>query len=131
MIEGIQGFRVLYGVDNTSDAGTPVNNSLTVAWADPMNRVSPTNRGDGIPDGAYLKPTELVCNTVTDCNLANVVAVQIHVLARSLEPSPGYVDTKTYRLGDKIMGPFNDGFKRHVFSTTVRLANPAGRRDTP
>jgi type IV pilus assembly protein PilW len=29
------------------------------------------------------------------------------------------------------MGPFNDSFKRHVFSTTVRLVNPAGRRETP
>jgi type IV pilus assembly protein PilW len=63
--------------------------------------------------------------------LTNVVTVRIHVLARSLEPTQGYSDTKTYTLGTGTMGPFGDGFKRHVFTTTVRLINPAGRRETP
>ena len=26
---------------------------------------------------------------------------------------------------------FNDKFKRHIYSTEVRLANPAGRREIP
>lgn len=136
LIEGIQGFRVEYGVDSRSDTNAPVNYTTAVAWQDPLNKVSPTNRGDGIPE-TYVAPASLTCASVSagttpdTCNAANVVAVRIHVLARALEPTPGYTDTKTYRLGDKAMGPFNDGFKRHVFSTTVRLANPAGRRDTP
>jgi type IV pilus assembly protein PilW len=29
------------------------------------------------------------------------------------------------------MGPFNDGFKRHVYVSTLRLPNVAGRRQTP
>lgn len=136
LIEGIQGFRVEYGVDSRSDTNAPVNYTTGVAWQDPLNKVSPTNRGDGIPE-SYVAPASLACASVSagttpdTCNAANVVAVRIHVLARALEPTPGYTDTKTYRLGDKVMGPFNDRFKRHVFSTTVRLVNPAGRRDTP
>jgi type IV pilus assembly protein PilW len=63
--------------------------------------------------------------------LINVTAVKIYVLIRSREPTPGYTDTKTYTLGSTTMGPFNDGFKRHVYVTTVRLPNISGRRQTP
>lgn len=130
LIEGIQGFRVEYGIDDISDANKPVKNSATIAWADPFNLISPTNRGDGVPD-RWVDAAGVTCASADVCDAANVVAVRIHVLARSLEPTPGYTDSKTYQLGGTSMGPFNDGFKRHVFSTTVRLVNPAGRRDTP
>jgi hypothetical protein len=134
LIEGIEGFRVQFGVDTKSDADKDVNYTLPVVWADPMKKVSPTNRGDGIPE-SYFTGAGVTCTGpgINQCRAANVVAVRIHVLARSLERTPGYVDSKTYRLGDQypVLGPFNDNFKRHVFSTTVRLVNPAGRRDTP
>jgi len=132
LIEGIQGFRVEYGVDGFSATGDPVNYSTSVVWADPDNKSSPKNRGDGIPDDNYVGAANVTCNSLADCAAANVVSARIHVLARSLEPTPGYTDSKTYWLGDDVqMGPFNDNFKRHVFSTTVRLVNPAGRRETP
>lgn len=132
LIEGIQAFRVQYGADAKSDTNADVNYAQPIVWADPMNKVSPTNRGDGIPEG-YYTGAAVTCTGpgINQCRAANVVAVRIHVLARSLERTPGYVDSKTYRLGDQVLGPFNDNFKRHVFSTTVRLVNPAGRRDTP
>ena len=62
----------------------------------------------------------------------NVTSVRIYVLARSRERSPNYTDSKTYTLGSAgNVGPFNDNFKRHVFTTTVRLTNISGRRITP
>ena len=62
----------------------------------------------------------------------NATAIRIYVLARSREPTPGYTDTKTYSVGRADNAPaFNDGFKRHVYSTTVRLPNVAGRRGRP
>jgi Tfp pilus assembly protein PilW len=131
LIEGIEGFRVMYGIDSLSKGGTPENYLAPVAWVNPYNKVTPTNRGDGVPEGAYVNAASVTCNGATNCNAANVVAVRIYVLARSLETTPGYTDTKTYQLGDISMGPFNDGFKRHVYSTTARLVNPASRRDTP
>ncbi|MDZ7595933.1 MAG: PilW family protein [Thiobacillus sp.] len=83
--------------------------------------------GDGSPD-SYLSsaPTTLL-------QLANIVAVKVHVLARNLEATPGYVDSKSYQLGaTSYTVPTADvGFKRHVFSTTVRLVNPSGRREMP
>ncbi len=144
LIEGVEGFRVEFGIDNISDAGTnittgtdaggvvaPANlHSAAIKWADttPAN-TSPTNRGDGSPDGAYVR-----CTTATPCTAAqlmNVVAVKLYVLVRSDVVTPGYSDTKTYNLGSTTLGPYGDGFKRHLFTQTIRLVNVSSRRETP
>jgi len=135
LVEGIQGFRVELGVDNRSepypgeDTGTPVDYSVAVDWLDPDTRTTATNRGDGSPDGAFI-----TCTTADPCSLdelTNVTAVKIYVLVRSREEAPNYTDTKTYQVGTSVMGPYNDGFKRHVYVSTLRLPNVAGRRQTP
>lgn len=128
LIEGIEGFNVELGIDNLSDTGAAVNYTAAVTWANPLNLTSPTNRGNGAPD-AFVR-----CTTAVPCSAAqliNVVAVKVYVLARADRVSPGYTDTKTYALGSTTLGPYNDGFKRHVFSTTVRINNVSSRRETP
>jgi type IV pilus assembly protein PilW len=86
--------------------------------------------GDGIPDTAY----ENTCSAcTTDAEWASfwsqVVAVRLYVLARSSGTSPGHTDTKTYNLGSGgAVGPFNDGYKRHVYTLVVRLVNVASRK---
>jgi type IV pilus assembly protein PilW len=115
LIEGIEAFRVEYGIDNLGRNGLPV---------------SATNPGDGSAD-QYVTSKELQdAGNSLDLH-ANVVTVKIHVLARNLETTPGYTDAKSYRLGGIAIAAANDRFKRHVFSTTVRLINPSGRRETP
>lgn len=65
---------------------------------------------------------------------ANVVAVRVFLLARNTQATTGYTDNKTYCLnttcaaGD-LLGPYNDGFKRHVFTALVRATNPSSRRE--
>ena len=83
--------------------------------------------GDGSPDSYVSAPP------TAPADLANIVAVKVHVLARNLEVTPGYTDSKSYQLGVAAFTvPTTDtGFKRHVFSTTVRLVNPSGRREVP
>ncbi len=82
---------------------------------------------DGSPD-SYVS-----CAPCTLAQLPNIVAVKIYVLARNPEVTPGYTDSKSYQLGAATYTvPTADvGFKRHVFSTTVRLVNPSGRREVP
>ncbi len=140
LIDGIEGFRVEYGIDNVSDNGTnivtgvdsggtydPANlQSALIKWANPENKTSPTNRGDGIPDGSYIR-----CTPCTAAQLVNVVAVKLYVLVRSEQKTPGYTDSKTYNLGSTSLGPFNDPYKRHLFTQTVRLTNVSSRRETP
>ncbi|GAB3549335.1 hypothetical protein GCM10027343_30900 [Noviherbaspirillum agri] len=144
MVEGIEGFRVEYGIDDKSETDEDVNYAEAVEWQNPTDHRTVTNRGDGSVDGPFVRcppadtpastaapviyPAATVC-TVAD--LANTVAVKVFVLARSRDATPGYTDTKTYALGSTTLGPFNDGFKRHVFSSTVRLITVSGRRETP
>ncbi|MEC5212063.1 type IV pilus assembly protein PilW [Polaromonas sp. CG_9.5] len=114
------------------------------------NNTMPTNRGDGVPETPFVR-----CTTGAGCNnaqLRDVVNVKLYVLARSRETAPGYTDSKVYCLGSScptptattcpetagvaanalpLLGPFCDGFKRHVFQSTVRLPNISGRRETP
>ncbi len=126
MVEGIEAMRFVFGIDNHSDTGAAVNYSQAVQWASALNRNSPTNRGDGAPDST--------CTSATPCNLAqltNTVLVQVHLLVRNIEPTPGYLSDKTYVLGGETFGPFSDAFQRHVYSTTVRLTNVSARRETP
>lgn len=105
LIEGIEAFHVEYGIDTD---------------------------GDGSPDGAYVS-----CAPCTLAQLPNIVAVKVYVLVRNLAATTGYTDAKTYCVGTAnadgtcataTLGPFGDGFKRHVFSSTIRLVNPSGRR---
>ena len=59
----------------------------------------------------------------------SIVVVRVWVMARNLEPSPGYQDANTYRLGDgasAVAFQAEVGFeshKRQVYSTTVRVNN--------
>lgn len=128
VVEGIEGFKIEFGIDNLSDVGTAVDYTAPVIWGDTTNLNSPTNRGDGIPD------TYISCTTASPCSVAdltNAVAVKLYILSRSREISPGYTDNKTYHLGTTTLGPYNDNYKRQMFSTTVRLVNVSGRRETP
>lgn len=64
---------------------------------------------------------------------ANVMGVRLYLLARSTE-NVDATSGKSYTLGQtapKVVDDPGDGFSRHVFTTTARLINPSGRRETP
>jgi type IV pilus assembly protein PilW len=79
---------------------------------------------DGVPDTAYTTAPA----STTDWT--NVVAVRISVLARNIEPTNGFVDSKTYDMG--VGGGVTPGgpYKRHVYNTVIRIVNPASRRES-
>ena len=142
IVEGIEVFRVELGIDDTSETGDAIDYASAILWGDPTIRKELRNRGDGVPDGNFLR-----CTDVAPCDvgeLMNAVAVRLHVLARSQEQTRGFTDPKTYVMGGapsvcpttstdaacdlKALDP---NVKRHLFTTTVMLPNIAGRRETP
>lgn len=134
LISGVENLVVELGIDSISDNGTNITSGSTkpytqaISWANSSVKNSPTNRGDGAPD-QYVH-----CTTASPCTLdqlINVVAVKLHVLVRSSNVTRGYTDTKTYTLGSTSISAPNDGYKRHVYSATVRLNNVSARRETP
>jgi type IV pilus assembly protein PilW len=129
LIEGIDAFWVELGLDTLSKTGALVNYAQPINWADSVNRSTPTNRGDGSPDGNFIH-----CSTASPCTadqLVNLAAVKLYVVARSIEVSPGHKDTRKYNLGSGSLGPLNDNYKRHAFTTAIRMTNVTGRRETP
>jgi type IV pilus assembly protein PilW len=101
VVEGIEGFRVEYGFDL---AGRGAVDTLRRC----RNGIDP-------------------CTTADWMRLATV---QVHVLARHPTPSPGHRDTKTYDMGlAGIAGPFNDGYKRHVYASAIAARNLIGTRE--
>ena len=60
----------------------------------------------------------------------NVVSAQAHLLARSYRPDNSYTDGKTYDLGEGLAALTPGGsYRRHAYSTAVRLTNLGGRRE--
>lgn len=95
--------------------------------------------GDGVANQFTTVPGSAGGCAKVDCtnqNWNNVVSVKLHVLARTLTPSMGYKDTKTYVMGLNAGGQpnsiaaANDQYKRHVFTALVGLPNPAGRKNS-
>lgn len=79
--------------------------------------------GDGTPVSPFVTAPGVA-------DWPNVMAVQVSILARNLDPTGGYVDGKTYSMGVAgTVGPFSDAYKRHAYSATVRATNPSGRRE--
>lgn len=99
LVEGIEQMQIAYGVDSD---------------------------GDGSPNSYTASPADVSA-------WRQVTAVKLNILAKNTQPSAGFTDTRTYYLGldstgaDNIFGPYGDNFKRHVYSTTVRLNNVGGR----
>jgi type IV pilus assembly protein PilW len=82
---------------------------------------------DGTPDSYVATPATTAVGT-----WGNVMAVRIHLIARNIDTTPGYSDTKTYSLG--LAGTFTPsgsetGYRRHAYTALVRVNNPSGRRE--
>ena len=107
LVEGIERFKVQYGLD-TSPTTVDVTTGST---------------GDGIPDSYVTTPTP--------AQFEDVVSVKVSVLARSLKTTNGYSDSKSYTVGPVTVAATGDAYKRNVYSTEIRPNNIAGRREIP
>lgn len=99
LVDGIEDMQINYGIDTT---------------------------GDGIPDEYKADPADVA-------GWRNVMAARINLLVRNNDITQGYEDKKTYNLGldakgDEIKVAPGGKYKRHVYATTARFANPSWRR---
>ncbi|MBF0379914.1 MAG: PilW family protein [Magnetococcales bacterium] len=111
LAEGVEYMKLTYGIDNS-----PTTADTTTGLI-----------GDGVPD--------IYTATPTIAQWPYVVSVRVELLVKTPQTSSSHVDSKTYTLRTGTttvnLGPFSDGFKRHVFSTEVKLTNMAGPREIP
>ncbi|MGZ3181563.1 MAG: PilW family protein [Telluria sp.] len=109
LVEGIENLQLEYGMDTTTPASDGV--------ADVFTSAPSTYSGCG-GDAQACAVT----------NWKNVVSVQVSLLARSADQSPGWTDNKSYVLGAVTVTAPGDHYKRHVFQAMIGLPNPAGRK---
>lgn len=118
LVEGIEYLQVDYGIDGDNNADGVM---------DDINGDGAVSDGDR--DGAA---DSYVTSCATAVCWSNIVSVRLNVIARNIETTSGYTSTDTYTLGlAGIFGPFNDSYKRHVYTQVVRLVNPSSRRERP
>ena len=137
LAHGIENLQIEYGIDTDGNgvpwSGDGIPNVFT-ASPDRYNRASPSS--------PYANCAANAANCIR--NWGDVMAIKLSVLARNTAASRDYLDTKVYTLGLTVAGAdkcardiepdgtcdaFNDAIKRHVYQTSVRLNNPAGRRE--
>jgi len=132
LAHGIQDLQLEYGVDTDND-GAP---NVFTASPDTYD-----------PPGGSSGPFDECADHNAECvsNWRNVVAIRMALLARNSTTTRDFTDAKVYSLGanddgtvrcardddtDGTCEAFGDGYKRHVYQTSVRLNNPAGRRES-
>jgi type IV pilus assembly protein PilW len=83
--------------------------------------------GDGVPD-SYKKAADMT----TVANWDHVVAARIYIVVRELEQTVGYVDAKTYDVGESEPAGYKPlgNFRRHAFQSVVFIVNRGGKRET-
>lgn len=101
LIDGVEMFRVMYGVDTNLDGAVnafiPADNMTQALWDSELNAVTGTN--------------------------TRIIAAKIYVLVRDLLPDQKYTNSTTYQLGDINFIAPNDNYRRMLFSSTVSLYN--------
>ena len=108
LVEGVRNLQIDYGIDNAPAVRSPATNQF----------------GDGAPDTYVTAPAP--------ADWTNVVSVRINFIAVATHLTAKFVDTKTYNLGlAGTAGPFNDAFKKHLFTGSARLIDVSGRREIP
>ena len=119
LVAGIEDVHYKYGVDTD-------NNGSPDCFVD-----NPSDTSAVPADcAAAVTATAYPWTTSATANWANVTAVHISLLSRALDQSTGWTDTRTYDLGRAtVNGPYNDHYKRHVYSTVARIWNTGGMRE--
>ncbi len=109
--------------------GSTTTNSAIVEGIESMRVEYAIDRdGDGVAEALVRCRTGADGCTTSDWQ--SVIGVQVHLLARSLTPTPGHVDRKVYTMGlAGTLPPFADGYRRHRYSAMVTAYNRLGPRE--
>lgn len=120
LVDGIEDLRFDYGIDMDK------NGSPDCYVSDPS-----TPPAAEIDTAVCAQTTPAYDWTNSAENWSNVVTLRAHVLARATEQSAGWKDDRKYAMGLQAgtIGPFNDKFKRHVYSSAMSLRNVIGVRE--
>jgi type IV pilus assembly protein PilW len=111
LAEGIEAMGFAFAYDNDADQQLDTDGGGNVLWGidtDADNVLDTNVAGGGLP---------------TLVNMNRIRAVRVWLLARTRGIIRQHYDTDTYVVGNRTLGPFNDGFQRILLTSTVKLRN--------
>lgn len=118
---GVENMHVEYGIDTTGGAGGDGSIDAWVVSNEDPRQTGTT--GDAV--------TGMRLDASTENRWEDVMAVKLFLVTRDLKASTGYTDTKSFVMGSETVAATGDAYRRRVTSTTVKLVNMSGRRETP
>lgn len=107
LVEGVEYLKVRYGIDNSPTTANAATGSV----------------GDGVPDSYTATPAA--------ADWENVITAQVHLLVRATQETREWTDSKSYTIAGVSAGPFDDHYRRRVYSTEAISMNTSGRREVP
>jgi type IV pilus assembly protein PilW len=114
---GVENMHLEYGID-TSDDGSI--DAWVVSNEDPRQSGS---TGDAV--------TGMRLDGNTENRWEDVMAVKLFLVTRDLKTTTGWTDTKSFVMGSKTLAAAGDAYHRRLMSSTIKLVNMSGRRETP
>jgi type IV pilus assembly protein PilW len=128
--------------DTSADGGRPIptlkrlalgSDGTALAWTtEPIAEGIENLQIDyGIDADGEGSPDTYVTTAATAADWMDVMTLKLHVLARNIDSSAGYVEHKTYDLGlaNGAYAPAATEYRRHLFTSAVRAINLSSRRE--
>jgi type IV pilus assembly protein PilW len=112
IIEGVESFQILYGVDTDLPIDFSVNNWATADEFNPETSICLQSLSMCMSEGLSGSITSGV-----------PVSLQIGLLLRSPDPVAGNIDSQTFNVLDVSVSAANDTLIRKLYTTTITLRN--------
>lgn len=114
---GVDNMHLEYGIDTTEDGSV---DAWVVSNDDPRQTGS---TGDAV--------TGMRLDASTENQWEDVMAIKLFLVARDLQTTTGWTDTKSFVMGSKTVAAAGDAYRRRLMSSTIKLVNMSGRREVP
>jgi type IV pilus assembly protein PilW len=130
LAESIEAIGFAYAFDADSDDAVDLYNN-DIIWAvdsdndNDLDLVLDRNL-DGVIDGKDVGGLALggAPFNLADVPVDRIRMVRVWLLCRSFRTArKAIVDQNTYKVGDQIVGPFNDTFRRRMLEMSIRIRN--------
>ena len=127
LVEGVQALEFAFAFD--ADDDNQVDRAVVVAGQPPAIVWAMDSNNDGLLDsdllGAGLNTYNYENGGAFPATVRpqDIRAVRVWILGRSLRPDRNYLDEHQYSVGSRVLGPFNDNFRRWLISEIIHCRN--------
>lgn len=134
MAESIEAIGFAYAVDADFDGAVDLSPNGHILWVVDSDNNNELDRALDVDDDGDIEMDDLTApvlnmsvphlNNETNVPVDRIRMVRIWLLSRSARSAKKkMIDQNTYLVGDQIIGPFNDTFRRRTLEMSIRIRN--------